>query len=982
MADLLEKLWPAFVSEVTEQLDSVELLLAKSGSAKSIDVNHLFRNFHTVKGNCSMIGFTSMEVIAHRSEDILAAVRNNEIVMNDKVIDILLESISCLKKQFHSANNSRDNPSQDNVLVEKLSKFVELQLADDSSATDTKIEDSDADKKDKLAALSASATMAVPVLVLGLNPLAKIEPVEAALSVMADNAKSVGFKALSGALRHFIATLKSDIEDKPLQLLSQVAEIFDDITFICKEHNLELGLGMGAKLCRSKLTPAYHEELQILTELLEELKRTDSSTWQVAQFLRLVEHAGNLSNFCSLFQLVELKATWRYTKQLVVEVSRGYIVFNNAIIEKLLEVVALAKSSEATLGDNEAFEQRCKISREELQIVTARHNNERDEIVDLKREIISKTALCFDSMVDLKIDVLVKINDAINNNSLAVEIDIDFTDEVVSEKVLMAVRTIGELVHSRTMFHDLVNGVAQRTSFSFLILSQKQVEDINTILSIIDKKRKTFSILGFEHLFDEKVEKLGTDNLIAAKESLTTKKNEDAEVVASAADIDERSETENLITETAMSMGSLKVDGSAIDAVISDVGELITHHNILSHLITQDDLALHISQLKVLLQGHKNGQSKEVITFFEQFYSRLNENNENLQTSLNQIQNSVLNLRVVPISYVFNRFHKFVRTIAQKLNKKVVLDVIGEYVKVDKGMIDILSEPLAHMIRNSIDHGIELPSDRKKMNKEEFGLLKLKAEQLSGMVVIEISDDGAGLDRDAILKKCIALGMLKSGQHYTDEEIFKYIFEPGFSTSVQLTETSGRGVGMDVVRSRIVEVGGTVSIQSTKGKGTVIRLKLPISAAIQSVILIDNGGQTLAFPERHIVEVLSIRADDIQVVQEQSAFMLRDSIVPLYRLDELIHSGQSLLNHKTGVDYEVVVIANDQFMIGLVVNEALGRAEVLVRDVHDSLRNMPGVSGAAILGDGKVVIILDCAGLFDMALKNAQNIIGMSSVSA
>lgn len=976
MADLLEKLWPAFVSEVTEQLDSVELLLAKNTSGKNVDVNHLFRNFHTIKGNCSMIGFTSMEVIAHRSEDILAAVRNHEISMSDAVIDILLESIGCLKKQFLSANQSRENPVQDQALVEKLGQFVAGQLT--VSSDESSVQESEEEKKAKLDMLSKAATVAVPVLVLGLDPAARKEQVEAAVSNMAEKARQVGFKALSGALLHFVATLKSDIDDKTGQLLLQLSEIFDDIRFICAKHNLDLGLTMGARLCRSKLTAAYNEELGVLSELLEQIKSTDPKSWEVDQFLRLVGHADKLSCFSSLFTLDELSGCWRYIKQLVVEVSRGYIVFNKAIIEKLLDIVVLAQQKEALSGGSPEFEMACKTCREELQVITAKHNNESDEIVDLKNEIIGKTRLCFDSFVDLKLNVLKKINEAVDAGMLAVEIDIDFRDEVTGEKVLKAVRSLGELTHSRTMFHDFVGGVAQHTSFSLLILSRKTVDEINTILGIIDKSRKTYTILGYEHLTRDDSLPEGQKSHVESKILPVPEARTPAEELQ--VEADEVAETENLVNETAMSLGSLKVDGTAIDGVISDVGELITHHNRMSHLITQDDFQLHLAQLKLL--AGKNPSAQMAVAFFDQLHVQLNNTNENLQTCLNRIQSNVLDLRVVPIAYAFNRFHKFVRNIAKKLDKKVILDVVGEQVKVDKGMIDVLSEPLAHMMRNSIDHGIEPPHVRKEKGKEEFGLIKLKAEQLSGMVVITIADDGAGLNREAILQKAIALGMLRAGENYTDEEIFQQIFAPGFSTSHVLTETSGRGVGMDVVRSKILEVGGTVSVQSKKGKGTTIELKLPISAAIQSVILIDNNGQTLAFPERHIVEVLSVRAEDVQVVHGQSAIMLRDNIVPLYRLDELIQSRSSLLRHAAGTAYEVVVVANDQFMIGLVVNAALGRAEVLVRDVHEAIRHMAGVSGAAILGDGKVVIILDCLGLFDLAQNNAQNIIGISAANA
>ena len=238
MADLLEKLWPAFVSEVTEQLDNVELLLARSGAAESVDVNQLFRNFHTIKGNCSMIGFTSMETIAHRSEDILAAMRNGEISMTDDVIDMLLDAIIRLKKQFQHANESRANPPQDDELVEKLSAFVATQLGGDQA--EAKPQQSEEEQLKLLQGLLASAKMAVPSLVLGLDAAAKPNQVEAAVSTMIKAADAVGFKALSHSLKHFIEVIHSTHADKPRQLLALAAEIFDDIGFICDEHEIDL----------------------------------------------------------------------------------------------------------------------------------------------------------------------------------------------------------------------------------------------------------------------------------------------------------------------------------------------------------------------------------------------------------------------------------------------------------------------------------------------------------------------------------------------------------------------------------------------------------------------------------------------------------------------------------------------------------------------------------------------------------------------
>lgn len=952
MADLLEKLWPAFISEVTEQLDTVELLLAKHDAAKTLDVNQLFRNFHTIKGSCSMIGFTSMEAIAHHSEDILSAVRNKEIVLDEQVIDILLESISCLKTQFHTSSQNRQDPKQDEPLLQRLIAFVDERLQ-----TDKNEEENTVSAVDLQSALTQASRMAVPVMVLGLDPGAKIEQVEKAVNGMADAALQNGFRSLSGALRHYIDILKTPSEEKTESLIEQLAEVFELIHLIAQEHKLDLNLDMGARLCRSKLAAPYLDVLEQLDTLLTALQETSADQWQAGQFFTIVTLCNQLGHYSALFNLLQLQQSWRYVRQLVVEVSRSYLVFNNPILAKIQEISSLAKEKKALSGGDEAFELQCKNLREELQTLTAKHNNERDEIVELKEAIISKTSLCMDSLVDLKMDVLEKIHSAIEEGRLAVEIDIDFTDEVVSEKVLKAVRTLGELAHSRTMFHDIVNGIAQRTSFSFLILSQKSREDIKTILSIIDREQKTFTILDKEAP--------PVDKPIVAEQEDTSPGADDDDASA-----EDALNTSKLAAETSLSLSSLKVEGSAIDRVINDVGELVTHQNRFSHLVSQNELGFQINQLKSLVKD-MGEKGRLVHSFFEDFLLQLNSTNETMQVSLSRIQSSVLDLRVVPVAYVFNRFHSFVRSTAQRLNKKVALELIGEHVKVDKGMIDVLAEPLAHIVRNSIDHGIESPDVRKAQGKNEVGVIRLSAIQHSETVIIEIADDGAGLNKQVILDKCIEKGLLKANTDYIDADIYKQIFEPGFSTSKILTETSGRGVGMDVVKSRITEVGGTVSVSSEPGKGAVIRLRLPVSAAIQSVILIDNNGQTLAIPERHVAEVISVQSDDIQTVQEQSAIMLRDMIVPIYRLSDLLQVESS---DQQQAQYEVLILTNEQSTMGLIVDEVFERSEILVRDVHESLRRMPGVSAASILGDGRVVIILDCAGLFELAINNAQNI--------
>ncbi len=965
MSDLFSKLWPAFVSEVTEQLDSVELLLAKSSSEK-IDINQLFRNFHTIKGNCSMIGFNSMEGIAHRAEDILASIRNEELKLDDDAVDILLAAISCLKKQFQEASGNKENPSQDESLLKQLECFIanKLNQADSNN-------EADIDQTAHIEALVGSAKLSVPSLILGLDKNARTDIIEPGVQTMAKLASKSGFKGLSRHLLHYLAFLGSN--DKS-QLLIAAANIFETLRFVCQEHQIDLSLELGSRLCHSKLEKPWQLDINEFKQLLKDLQNNQEADWQAEQLLSLINLSIKLDNYCSLFSFAALNAAFRYIRQLVVELTRGYINFNNNILEHIISIAELAQQHE----ESEAFNLACSDSLTDLQAATAKNNHSSDEVLATKESILAASSICMDALNDLKLSALEDILDKINSGANALEIDLRFEDEELGEKVLTTCRNLGELAHSRTLFHDYVNGVAQRTSFCLLLLTAKPTEDIDKILSIIDRERKVFIILDHsksELVHIETAEKSHQTDFVSTEDTPLEKS-------AEAEPFDESAETESLVNETALSLGALKVDGQSIDNLISSAGELITVHNRLSHIIQQDKIAKHLHTIKNKLSEYQidDQEIQASIEFLTSYQQQITATNESLQSIINYTQEGILELRVVPIAYAFDRFHKFVRNIGQKLGKKVVLDVSGEQVKIDKGMIDILSEPLAHMVRNSIDHGIETPQDREAVGKDPIGQISMKAEQQHSTVIITITDDGKGLNKEAIYQKSVKQGLLNNDVEYDDETIFDCIFHPGFSTSEILTETSGRGVGMDVVKSKITAVGGSVMVSSHAGKNTTIILKLPVSAAIQSVILLQNQQQTLAMPERFILEIINITQTDIQLIQGQSVIMLRDSIVPIFRLNTLIKGQQE--KAKSTENLEVMILADDKNIAGILVDSTLGRSEVLVRDVHASLKNMVGIAGAAILGNGHVVIILDCDGLFSLAKKTTENILLAETDSA
>lgn len=951
MSDLLEKLWPAFVSEVTEQLDSVELLLAKSTADKTPDVNQLFRNFHTIKGSCSMVGFSSMEAIAHRSEDILAMVRANEISFSDSVIDILLQAVACLKKQFYEANDSRNNPEPNEALLRQLDDFIAGNTAAAEPASLNPEQ-----THEQLAQLQQAAKLAVPSLVLGLDANAKAAQIEPAVETMLKKTEPLGFRALARGLSHYLALLQNDFADK-VSLLQVTAELFNDMSFVAKDNDVDLSLALGAKLCQSKLQKDYQQQLQALQTLLEALASTEPEKWQAEQFIELVALADKLGYYSVLFLYTELAACWRYIKQLVVELSRSYIVFNHGMIESINAIANKALQGEP---DSRASKEVAQML-EQLQFVTAKCNHLSDDVLALKESILSKSTLQEAALSDLGQQVLNDILQQLEQGKQALEIDLDFREEALAEKVLATVQQLGDLMHSRTLFHDFVDGVAQRTSFSLLIVSDKSLENIKAILNAIDREQQVFTILAASASSNE-------NNTTTAEPDETFGEDEEKAVTplqSKGGDDD----TNNLVQQTQSSLGTLKVSGQDIDQLIVHIGELINSQHRLSHLLDTEYLQQQAQQLLQISHALLDPQLQQNLLQMSEWLLGLGDASEHLQNNVQRVQSDALGLRVVPIAYVFDRFHGFVRNIAKRLNKTVQLEVIGEHVKIDKAMVDILSEPLAHMVRNSIDHGLETAEQRIQAAKPERGLVTLKAEQHSSMVNIDIIDDGKGLDKDKILARAIEKGLLQKGQDYTEQQIFQMIFEPGFSTTESLSETSGRGVGMDVVRNNISQVGGSVSVSSEKGKGTTVRLRLPISAAIQSVILLQYQQQVFAVPERFVREVITVDTKQFEILQGQRMMPIRDALIPVFALSELLTENKAKLQEKV----EVLVIDNEQGVMAVVVDSTIGRADILVRESHGALKTMPGVSGASILGDGQVVIILDCETLFDLADKKSQH---------
>ena len=344
-------------------------------------------------------------------------------------------------------------------------------------------------------------------------------------------------------------------------------------------------------------------------------------------------------------------------------------------------------------------------------------------------------------------------------------------------------------------------------------------------------------------------------------------------------------------------------------------------------------------------------------------HSELSETVERMSRTMGDLQNIILTMRMVPVETVFNRFPKMVRQLSRDLNKKINLEIIGAETELDRTVIDEIGDPLVHLIRNSLDHGIESPEIRRQKGKPEEGTVQLRAYHSGNYVFIEIEDDGAGINRDKVLAKAIQKGVvsLEAANSLSEKQINELILASGFSTADVISDVSGRGVGLDVVKTTIESLGGNISIESTQNVGSVFSIQLPLTLSIISVMLVEIEKEIYAIPLSSIIETSIIRNSDILNAHNQKVIDFRGKVVPLVFLEEVFEVPRKEL--KDDEFHSVVIVRKGEKLAGLVVDSFIGQQEIVLKSLGNYLTNIFAISGATILGNGKVALIVDCNAL-------------------
>lgn len=343
--------------------------------------------------------------------------------------------------------------------------------------------------------------------------------------------------------------------------------------------------------------------------------------------------------------------------------------------------------------------------------------------------------------------------------------------------------------------------------------------------------------------------------------------------------------------------------------------------------------------------------------------NELQETVEHMSRISGDLQNIILTMRMVPVEQVFNRFPRMIRDLQKDLNKKVNLEIIGAETELDRTVIDEIGDPLNHLLRNSLDHGIESPADRKKAGKPEEGKIELRAFHSGNHVFIEVKDDGAGINKDKVLKKALERGIVNpaNADSMSDKQIHELLFAAGFSTAEVVSDISGRGVGLDVVKSKIESLGGSVSVDSVRGQGTTFLIQLPLTLSIISAMLVQVKDEKYAVPLSSIIETAVFKKDQIMMAHRQKVIDFRGRVVPLVSLQDIFQvpdNGETMED-----EVAVVIVRKGEKMAGLVVDSFIGQQEIVLKSLGKYLVNVFAISGATILGDGQVALIIDCNSL-------------------
>jgi len=920
MSAQLDALWNEFAAETEEHLDALERLLSDQRAANWTrdEIGALFRYFHSLKGTFLAMGFSNVEAVAHRCEDILSLVRDGRSVLDAGLAKVLLRAVDRLKGMREEViAGQKDAKSAADVLRE-LDRHCEPASAAPSDLAPAAAAGAPlSDDPEMLAIYSELLDQRLPIVALALSAESQDRAAAAETAgELAHGAEMMGFDALAEQLRA-IGDLAAVIRDQSGRddLVNRFGELREQAKIIEEVTGVPSGAASLAAALAAQLIPGYTESLDRLAMALLRLDQDAAEADGVvmaAQGARAVAACLGLERAARL--LVQIEERFRSvdlldTSQLPVvrDLARDAIQALRLSLEPAADIEAdraeaLAMQWEATFQapTSPALAETGQWLRPEVLATLSAEQRARLEKALADDRHAFQLLLDLEAHPDIAGDIIAWLSSAV------------------------------ETITSRTVYRNGAN------CFEFLIVSERASDWIHAQLAALDPEQAC--LRGIER--GQASDSIGVPESAAAAGPIRAP--------------------------------LIRVHSETIDDLMAEVGEMRTALASLADIVQHGRIATAIGDAR-RLGRHLAKQDPEVRKHLDAMEGDLRELKaleRTLEAAHRRIWGAGLQLRVIPVDGLFGRLSRAARDLAQKLDKDIDVAIEGREARIDKSMVDLLIDPLMHMVRNAIDHGIEPPERRRTLGKPARATLSISAAERGNSVDIVIADDGRGLDRSKILAKAISLGMVAPHQaeQMADREVNALIFRPGFSTADAVTEISGRGVGLDVVAAALQRLGGTIDLETSPGAGTRFTLKLPVSAALLRALLVEVGDQIFALPERQVVTVLELARDGIEEIAGQEIVIHRGAAVPVHRLAAVLGFDASKARSERTQEFtRVAIVSTGTGMLGLSVDRVLRFRDLFLKELHPMLAAVPAIAGASVLGDGRPVLVLDAAGLVGLS---------------
>ncbi|ENN95572.1 CheA signal transduction histidine kinase [Methanocaldococcus villosus KIN24-T80] len=951
MAEIMEEYLDVFVEEAEEHIQKInECLLELEKNPDNLNLVHeIFRSAHTIKGGARTVGLTHISELTHHMEDILDQIRNGRIPVTSEIVDLLFECLDALETMLEEVKSGEYETSIDyNAIIEKIKNMKDKYLGGAPPTEEEKKEEAKEEKKEKEETKEEKEEVKEEK-----KPVKKIIKIKYKSPKTKVKVKKVVKQQVEIELEEISEDISEIIEGikKPLEIFYSLNEklnneylksILDTIKeYIDKVSSKEI-----------KITKKVYDTLNYITKVLEDVAKCLEEGSDLKEIVNLDELKNKIEESFKTKEIKEIESV----EEIEVELDHEKFdlsEFASLIKEKL-------ESGYKLYHLKAKVEDACELKSARLAILLTRLKSVGELLLSIptEAELKEKTFEELEAMFlsEKDVDEIKKSLEMPEIEYIAISpVDIEFEEEVIEAKeeeiveeepvpdaykievildeecllravraymVIKELRELGEVVKTNPPLESIENGEFNGLRFTIYFKPKEgvEVDDIKETVMGIPEIKEVNVIPPGEQVEEKKEE---------AKEEKKEKEETKEEKKEEAKEKQIQQIQAAAKKESKKSTQTIRINIEKLDKLMNLVGELV---------ITRANFA----------QIANKYQIKE-----------LNNAVNRLSMLINELQEEVMAMRMVPVSYVFNRFPRMVRDLAKALNKEVELIMEGTDIELDRTVLDELAEPLVHLIRNAIDHGIEPPEEREKLGKPRKGRLRLAAIRERDHVNIIVEDDGRGIDPEKVKKKAIERGLIteEEAKKMSDHEIINLIFLPGFSTKEQVSEVSGRGVGMDVVKTKIESLGGSVVVYSEKGKGTRVVLKLPLTMAIITALLMKLSDQVYAIPITSVLDVTRIEKSEVKNIEGTNAIIYRDEIIPVIWLKDFL--GFSHLPDPPGDELVIVVIERSNGKLGVVVDDVIGREDIVVKTLTGMLKNIPGLAGATILGDGRVALILD-----------------------